>query len=130
MSMMKESVLRVFEAYKLHPEFFGLSFDDLNQRGALDSTLTHVAARAGHLEHVKTLAEADADINAKGDLDDTPLHDAELCGQAGAVQLLRALGANTELKNEFRQTALDVAVLGKKGSVCEVLRKRRPKRRR
>jgi ankyrin repeat protein len=130
MPVMNESVRKVFEAYKLHPEFLGLSFDDLNQRGALDSTLLHIASRTGHLEHVKVLLEAGADVNAKGDLDNTPLHDAALCGQAKAVELLLSLGANPALKNEFGQTALDVAVLGKKDGVCEVLRSRSTKRRR
>lgn len=127
---LKESVLKVFEAYRLHPEFLGLSFDDLNQQGGLDSTLLHIAARTGHLEHVKVLAEAGADLDARGDLENTPLHDAALCGQAQAVELLLALGANAELKNEFGQTALDIAVLGKKDAVSGVLRNLGTKRRR
>ncbi|WP_196489752.1 ankyrin repeat domain-containing protein [Burkholderia cepacia] len=73
--------------------------------------------------------DAGADINIRGDLDSTPLHEAALCGQEQAVELLLSLGADTTLKNEFQQTPLDVAILGEKGAVCEVLRKRRPKKR-
>ncbi|MGK8196095.1 ankyrin repeat domain-containing protein [Burkholderia cepacia] len=129
MTMTKKTLQEVFDAYKLHPEFLGLSIEDVNQRGALDSTLLHIASRTGNLEHINVLVDAGADINIRGDLDSTPLHEAALCGQAQAVELLLSLGADTTLKNEFQQTPLDVAILGEKGAVCEVLRKRRPKKR-
>ena len=128
--MMKTTLQEVFEAYKLHPEFLGLNIEDVNQRGALDSTLLHIASRTGNLDHVKVLVDAGADVNVRGDLDNTPLHEAALCGQASAVDLLLSLGANVALKNEFEQTALDVATLGEKDAVCEMLRKRRSRKRR
>ncbi|MDR0234049.1 MAG: ankyrin repeat domain-containing protein [Zoogloeaceae bacterium] len=124
MSMTNKIALqRIFDAYKLHPEFLGIDIEEVEQRGALDSVLLHIASRMGKLDHIRTLVDAGADINARGYLDNTPLHDAALCGQAQAVGLLLLLGANASLKNEFGQTALDVAVLGKKEAVCETLRK-------
>ncbi|MCL2658307.1 MAG: ankyrin repeat domain-containing protein [Betaproteobacteria bacterium] len=127
MSITNESLREVFAAYKLHPEFLGINIQDVNQRGALDGTLLHIAARTGNCRHIQILVGAGADLNVKGDLDNTPLHDAALCGQATAVDLLLSLGADTMRRNEFGQTALDIAIVGGKTAVCEVLRKRHGK---
>jgi ankyrin repeat protein len=121
----KISLQNIFDAYEFHPEFLGVSIEEVNQRGAFDSTLLHIASRTGNLDYIKTLIDAGADINAQGDLDNTPLHDAALCGQAQATELLLSLGANSTLKNEFGQTALDIAILGKKKMVCEMLRQKK-----
>jgi ankyrin repeat protein len=123
MSMSKEALEMIFAAYKRHPEFLGTSITDVNQRGAFDSTLLHIAARTGNVEHVKALIELGADVNIRGDLENTPLHDAALCGQADVAVLLLSLGADPKLKNEFDQTALDVAQLGNKVEVSKVLGK-------
>lgn len=123
MPMTKQRLQEVFDAYKLHPEFLGLSLEDVNQRGALDSTLLHIASRTGNVSHIKALIDAGADINAKGDLDNTPLHEAALCGQAQAAEVLLSLGADPTCLNEFQQTAYEVATLGKKGAVAELIRK-------
>lgn len=119
----------VLAAYKLHPEFLGLHIESVDQRGALDGTLLHVAARMGRLDHIQTLVACGANVNAIGDMGNTPLHDAALCGQAGAAELLLSLGAKTTIRNEFDQTPLDVAAAGGKQEVCNVLGKRLPKRR-
>lgn len=121
--MNKMELRKIFDAYKLHPEFLGIDIEEVDQRGALDSVLLHIASRMGKLDHIKALIDAGVDINARGDLDNTPLHDAALCGQAQAVALLLSLGADASLRNEFEQTALDVAVLGKKEVVCKAFRK-------
>ena len=113
----------IYDAYKLHPEFIGLSIEDVNQKGAMDNTLLHIVARKGILSHIKTLINSGADINVRGDLDNTPLHEAALCGQAEAAELLLSFGAKIDLKNELNQTALDVATLGEKIDVCDVLKR-------
>lgn len=127
--MNSQALKEVFEAYRLHPEFLGISIETVDQRGALDSTLLHIAARTGKLTHIATLVEAGADLNIQGDMGSTPLHEAALCGQAKAVELLLQLGANAELKNEFGQTAYDVAKLGSKVEVCKFLEAKRSRRR-
>lgn len=111
----------IFEVYKDHPEFLRIDLRDVNQKGALDSSLLHVAARTGRLDHVLELARAHAEIDAIGDLGNTPLHEAALCGKSEAAALLLDLGADASIRNEFGQTALEVARLGGKLDVCEVL---------
>lgn len=112
MPLINPRLASVLEAYRFHPEFLGTEIEGVEQKGALDSTPLHIAARSGNLSHIQILADAGADINAAGDLGSTPLHEAALCGQAQAVSLLLALGADSTLKNEFGQTALDIALVG------------------
>lgn len=113
----------VIGCYKHHPEFLGLAINDVNQRGAMDSTLLHIACRTGNLEHVSTLIDAGADINARGDLGNTPLHDAALCRQTSIIALLLILGADATLTNEFIQLPQEIARLGGDARVCEVFSK-------
>lgn len=119
--MTRPTLHAVFDAYKFHPEFLGIKIAGVNQRGALDSTLLHVAARKGILDHIRVLVEEGADINIKGDLYNTPLHDAALCGQNAAVELLILLGADAGLQNKFGQTALDIAKMGNHSEVFRTL---------
>ncbi|NLA19046.1 hypothetical protein GPU89_21075 [Burkholderia cepacia] len=124
MTVTKKTLQEVFDAYKRHPEFLGLNIEDVKQRGALDSTLLHIASRTGNLEYINVVVNAGADIKIRGDFDSMPLHEA-----AQAVELLLSIGAHTTLKNEFQQIPLDVAILSEKRAVCELLRQRHPKKR-
>ena len=109
----------VFDAYPVMSFLKGV--ESMNQKGALENEILHIAAQQGKLDHIRILLENGADINAIGDIGFTPLHSAALGGQARSVELLLSLGADTTIKNEFGQTALDMAVLGKAVDACEVL---------
>lgn len=112
----------VYDAYRYHPEFLGLEIVDVSQRGALDGTLLHIAARMERLDHIRTLVAAGAALDAAGDLGNTPLHEAAMSGRARSVALLLALGANACISNDFGQTALRVAELGNHKEVVEIIR--------
>ena len=113
----------VFAAYQSHPEFLGDEIKNVNQKGAVDSTMAHIAARTGRIEHLRTLIASGADIDAIGDLGNTPLHDAAMSDQPAAVLLLLENGADPTVLNEFQQTALDVANLGCNVEVADLLKK-------
>lgn len=122
MSIKKNRLASVIYKYRGHPEFLGIEITDPNQRGAVDDTLLHLAARTGAIEDIKALVDAGADVNIAGDLGNTPLHQAAMMGQVGAVKLLLKLGARTYLKNEFDQTPLEVAELSGCSEVIQLLK--------
>jgi len=122
-AMNSPTLADVFHAYRHHPEFLGITIEDVNQRGAMDSTLLHIASRTARLEHMRVLMGAGALVNALGDLGNTPLHEAAMAGKADAVELLLSSGADPRVKNEFDQSALEVARLGGHSQVVEVLQK-------
>jgi len=100
---MNEKLAAIIEKYRSHPEFLGIEISDVNQPGAVDDTLLHLAARTGATEDVETLVACGANINAAGDLGNTPLHQAALTGQKDSVRTLLKLGASAKEKNEFGQ---------------------------
>jgi ankyrin repeat protein len=114
----------VLAKYRNHPEFLGLDLRVANQRGAMDDTPLHIAARKGELEDIAVLVAHGADVNGRGDLGNTPLHNAALSGQAGAVTKLLDLGADPSLRNEFSETPLRVAQLGGYQAVANILMRR------
>jgi ankyrin repeat protein len=120
----KQSLQEVLQKYRSHPEFLGLSLEGPNQRGALDDSPLHIAARKGELGDVRVLINHGADVNLIGDLGNTPLHQAAMAGKATVVLALLKHGANPLLRNEFSQTALDMARLGNHADVVKVLEKR------
>lgn len=91
--------------YGGHPEFLGLEITDVNQPGAMDDTMLHIAARKGELADVKLLVECGAKVNAIGDIGNTPLHGAAAKGHAVVVILLLENGADPNIKNKFGETA-------------------------
>jgi ankyrin repeat protein len=121
---MKQSLQDILQKYQTHPEFLGLTLDAPNQRGALDDSPLHIAAREGDLEDVEVLIDHGADVNLVGDLGNTPLHQAAMTGKTAVVLMLLNRGANALLENEFSQTALDVAQLGNHAEVVKALEKR------
>ncbi|WP_157375203.1 ankyrin repeat domain-containing protein [Burkholderia ubonensis] len=118
----KEQLKSVFEKYKTHPEFLGLELTDPNQRGAVDDTLLHLAARKGAVDDMKVLIESGADVNIVGDLGNTPLHQAAMMRQVESVKFLLKCGAKKQLKNEFDQTPLDVAEISKNAEIIRLLK--------
>lgn len=106
---MNKDIERLFSKYQSHPDFLGLPITDVNQAGAVDDRLLHIAARKGEVQDIEALVAAGADINLPGDLGNTPLHNAALTGSKAAVLKLLELGAKTNIKNEFGETPADVA---------------------
>jgi ankyrin repeat protein len=118
----KEQLKSVFDKYRTHPEFLGLELTDPNQRGAVDDTVLHLAARTGAIEDMKVLIDAGADVNIAGDLGNTPLHQAAMMDQFESVKFLLKCGAKKQLKNEFDQTPLDVAELNENAEIIRLLK--------
>lgn len=111
----------VLKRYSGHPEFIGIDLHDVNQKGAVDNTVLHLAAGRGEVDDLVTLVANGAEINLPGDLGNTPLHFAALMGKTKAVETLLRLGANPELLNEFQQTPLDVARLDNQRDITSLL---------
>lgn len=106
-----EQLKSILKKYETHPDFLGLDLTDPNQKGAVDDTVLHLAARTGSIDDVKVLVDAGAYVNSIGDLGNTPLHQAAMMGQLESARLLLKRGAATQAENEFGQTPLDVAKL-------------------
>lgn len=106
---MNKDIERPIGKYQSHPDFLGIPIQDVNQPGAVDDRLLHIAARKGEIQEIEALVAAGAQINLPGDLGNTPLHNAVLTGSKPAVLKLLELGAKANIKNEFGQTAADVA---------------------
>ena len=120
--MKNEKFAAIVRKYGSHPEFLGIEIGEPNQKGAVDDTLLHLAARTGAIEDIDVLVSCGANINAIGDLGNTPLHQAALCGQLDSAKTLVRLGAQLAIKNEFGQTAVDVATLGEHHAVADFLK--------
>lgn len=125
MQAMKNKALQeIFQKYSSHPEFLGIEILDVNQPGAVDDTLLHIAARTGQLDEMKVLIAHGSCVNCIGDLGNTPLHQAAMGGKTDAVKLLLKSGANPQIKNEFDQTAAEVAQIGRHDDLARLLSKR------
>jgi ankyrin repeat protein len=61
---------------------------DVNVRGADGRTPLHWAARNGHVEVLRTLAELGADVHAQSESGQTPLHHAASKGHVEAARTL------------------------------------------
>jgi len=114
---------QVIDSYRNHPEFLGVDILDVNQKGAMDDTLLHMAARMGRVQHLEVLVRSGADVNVAGDLGNTALHQAAMSGQMGAVRFLLDHGATASIKNEFLQTPSDVAMIAGHSNIGEMLSK-------
>lgn len=112
----------VIDKYRTHPEFLGLEITDVNQPGAVDDTVLHIAARLGADEDIEVLVAGGANVNAVGDLGHTPLHGAAANGRVRTVRLLLSLGARPDIRNEFGETPLDVALMLARADVVSILR--------
>lgn len=107
--------------YGRYPQFLGIEIVDVNQPGAVDDTLLHIAALKGEREDVRTLLAHGADVNAVGDIGNTPLHGAAGNGHAAVVELLLKHGADPSIKNEFGETPLDWAKMDSHADVVRLL---------
>ena len=94
----KLSVNEISERYKHLPEFDGLEFTDVNQRGNLGNSLLHVASTNGVLNEVLSLLEAGADPNLKGGDGSTPLYDAVSQRHYEVAKALFEHGASADIK--------------------------------
>jgi uncharacterized protein len=122
-----EKLAAVIEKYKQHPQFLRTEIRDPNQRGPLDDTLLHLAARRGAVDDIEVLVAAGANINAAGDLGYTPLHRAAMVGKLDAVKKLVDLGADPRIENELGETPSKVAELGGHEEIVALLQRYRPK---
>jgi ankyrin repeat protein len=123
MASRHDRLAEVIEKYRMHPEFLGIDITDPNQRGALDDTLLHLAARKGAIEDIRALVDAGADVNVAGDLGNTPLHHAAMTRQVGSARVLLELGARRDMKNEFDQTPFQVAELNSCADMLRLLKR-------
>ncbi len=119
----------VLKKYAAHPEFIGIEIADVNQVGAVDNTVLHLAAGKGEVADITILVAGGADLNRKGDLGHTPLHFAALMGRVDAARELLRLGAKCDEMNEFQQSPLDVAKLGGRKEIAQLLEAAMKKRR-
>eukprot|EP01087_Luapelamoeba_hula_P013626 TRINITY_DN3891_c0_g1_i2.p1 TRINITY_DN3891_c0_g1~~TRINITY_DN3891_c0_g1_i2.p1 ORF type:complete len:695 (-),score=114.95 TRINITY_DN3891_c0_g1_i2:86-2170(-) len=81
----------------------------LNGQTRLGETPVHQAARVGHQEAIRILAEGGADINKQNGTGQTPLHYAVLLGHTFAVEMLLTHHAQKDIKTIEGLTALDIA---------------------
>ena len=88
----------------------------------LDSRLID-AARQGHPETVKILADAGAPVDERDNFGWTVLMRATLQGQAGSVKALIEAGADVNLKDQSGRTALTHALSGGHEEAVEMLKK-------
>jgi ankyrin repeat protein len=123
-----DKLKEVLAKYQTHPEFLGIELTRADQRGAMDDTPLHIAARKGELDDIAVLVIHGADVNLRGDLGYTPLHYAAMSAQAAAVARLLDLGADTSLMNEFSETALQVAEVGGHTEIANILRSHKSRR--
>ncbi|WP_413706370.1 ankyrin repeat domain-containing protein [Ralstonia sp. Ralssp110] len=117
---MNQDLEQLISKYQNHPDFLGLPITGVNQPGAVDDCLLHIAARKGALHDIEALVAAGAEVNLPGDLGNTPLHNAALTGSKPAVLKLLQLGAKTHIKNEFGETAAEVAKRGGRADLAEI----------
>jgi ankyrin repeat protein len=109
---MNHELEHLISKYQSHPDFLGVPITDVNQPGAVDDCLLHIAVRKGEIQDIEALVAAGAQVNLTGDLGNTPLNNAALTGSKPAVLKLLELGAKTNIKNEFGETAADMARSG------------------
>ena len=82
----------------------------------------HKAARAGHTDVVRVLAEAGADVNSPGNIGMTPLCQSAFSGQLTTARFLMDLGAEMNTQDDDGATALHHATQNNHLSlVCELL---------
>ena len=113
---------KTLNKYRTHPDFLGTELTNPNQRGAVDDTPIHIAARKGELDDIEIFVAHGGDINAVGDLGNTPLHYAAMEGNTSVVKRLIELGANLHAKNEFSETPQRVAELGNHDEIVKLLK--------
>jgi ankyrin repeat protein len=121
MSMTPELVA-IIEKYNHYPEFLGIEIYSVNQPGALDNTLLHLATWIGAIDDMQILISSGADVNSAGDLENTPLHLASMKGRGDAVVLLLESKADVMRQNQFGQTPDRVADLAGHGDLSALLR--------
>lgn len=117
------SLEEVLNRYRNHPEFLGIELARADQRGAVDDTPLHIAARLGEVDDIVVLVSHGADVNCRGDLGNTPLHQAALAGKEAAVRQLLLLGSDESIENEFGESPLKVAELGGHRVVVSLLKR-------
>lgn len=106
------NISEILKKYETHPEFLGLKINTPLDRGYVDDTPLHIAARKGDLDDLRAFIEYGVNLDIEGDLGNTPLHQACLCGQLDSAKILVEAGADIKKTNEFHQTPLQVAKLG------------------
>lgn len=115
----------VLDKYRSHPDFLGTDLVSADQRGAVDDTPLHIAARKGAIEDIVVLIENGATVNLRGDLGNTPLHYAALTGMLEAATKLMELGADPDVENEFGESPAVVAEQGGHSQVGRLIRRNR-----
>jgi len=125
---MSPELLAVISKYRDHPEFLGIDIVDVNQPGAVDDTLLHIASRSGSVDDVKVLVSSGARVNAPGDMGFTALHFAAMKGRVDLVELLLAMGADPTVENEWGEVPAETAAKGGHQDVAKALASRTRRR--
>ncbi|QEY25317.1 ankyrin repeat domain-containing protein [Neisseria zalophi] len=107
---MEKELSNILKRYEIHPDFLGVSIEDINQVGGMDDTVLHIAARNNYLNDALIFLQNGALIDIKGDLGYTPLHYACMFGNIEMVRLLLDNGANKNIQNEFGENAIKIAI--------------------
>jgi ankyrin repeat protein len=93
----------------------------------MQGTVVHAAARKGHAEVIRLLAERGADMNARyhdGFDRWRPLHEAARRGRLAAVEALVDCGADQGATDANNRTARELAMRGGYDEIAEFLRER------
>jgi ankyrin repeat protein len=115
------AVLRKYARDSL-PDFYGVSLDDVNQRGLLGSYPIHIAAIRDALDDMAALIAGGADVNSQGEDGLTALHWVAGRGNVEAVKLLLKHGARTDIRDDvFGYTPAERAKLHGHEAVVKLL---------
>ncbi|MCV6638661.1 ankyrin repeat domain-containing protein [Candidatus Albibeggiatoa sp. nov. NOAA] len=120
---MNSQLTELFTRYTLESmDFIGIDLQDVNQHGAGEDRLLHIASRWGLLDDVNVLLKNGASVHTRGDMSLTPLHYAVEAGHLGIVKRLLEAGAVIDCQDEFGETPLDKAKRLKRKDVLNLLK--------
>lgn len=102
---------------------FLMAFAPLDQQDHSDGNLTlHLAARAGHLEVVRSLVEAMASVHAQNKSGNSPLHLASAYARVEVMHFLLQARAHVNCPNFRGETPFNLALQDGLNEVAQILR--------
>lgn len=100
-----------------------MAFAPLDQQDHSDGNLTlHLAARAGHLEVVRSLVEAMASVHAQNKSGNSPLHLASAYARVEVMHFLLQARAHVNCPNFRGETPFNLALQDGLNEVAQILR--------
>lgn len=100
-----------------------MAFAPLDQQDHSDGNLTlHLAARAGHLEVVRSLVEAMASVHAQNKSGNSPLHLASAYARVEVMHFLLQARAHVNRPNFRGETPFNLALQDGLNEVAQILR--------